>query len=99
LSRLVGASAERDAADDCLDSLELRLRDALVAAEDGARRAKSLRFIDCANEARRGLAGGLNVKYALKTMILKMLSRKRNKRKLIAHIDQSKLRRIKTWPK
>jgi hypothetical protein len=74
LSRIVGVAAERDDAEDFLNALELRLRDALVAASGGARRAESLRFIDCANEARRGLGGGLNVRYALKTMILKMLS-------------------------
>ncbi|MDR2354955.1 MAG: hypothetical protein LBE16_02045 [Clostridiales Family XIII bacterium] len=78
LSRLVGAVTERDAADDFLDALELCLRDALVAACGGARgalaRADILRLIDCAEEARRGLGNGLNVKYALKTMILKMLS-------------------------
>jgi DNA polymerase-3 subunit delta' len=74
LSRLVGTVTERDAAGDFLDALELRLRDALLAARAGERRAELSRFIDCAEEARRGLGGGLNVKYAFKTMILKMLS-------------------------
>jgi DNA polymerase-3 subunit delta' len=73
LSRLVGATSERDAAGDFLDALELRLRDALVAAPSGTQRADFLRFIDCAEEARRGVGIGLNAKYALKTMILKML--------------------------
>jgi hypothetical protein len=73
LSRLVGAVTERDAAGDFLDALELRLRDALLAVHAGERHAELLRFIDCVEEARRGLSGGLNVKYAFKTMILKML--------------------------
>jgi replication-associated recombination protein RarA len=72
LSRLVGTVTERDAADAFLDALTLRLRDALIAA-DGAARADILRLIDCAGEAGRGLGLGLNVKYAIKTMILKML--------------------------
>jgi DNA polymerase III delta prime subunit len=78
LSRIVAATTERDAADAFLDALTLRLRDALVAAFDGETRrepayADLLRFVDCAEEARRGISGGFNVKYALKTMILKML--------------------------
>jgi replication-associated recombination protein RarA len=74
LSGLVLAAAERDAAGDFLDALELRLRDELPADPCGARRACFLNFIDCTEEARRGLGGGLNAKYALKAMILKMLS-------------------------
>jgi hypothetical protein len=74
LSRLVGAASERDAIDDFLDALELRLHDALLAASDSARRVCILHLIDCAEEARRGVGVGLNAKYALKTMILKMLS-------------------------
>jgi replication-associated recombination protein RarA len=73
LSQLVGATTERDAADEFLDALELRLRDAAVAVSDDARRRDLLRFIDCAEEARRGVRDGFNVKYALKAMVLRML--------------------------
>jgi hypothetical protein len=73
-----GAKTERDEADDFLDALEICFRDALVAdagdARRGFSRADILRFIDCAEEAKRGVAGGFNVKYTLKIMILKMLS-------------------------
>jgi hypothetical protein len=79
LSQLVGAAADRDAADAFLDALTLCLRDALVAVPDSGQcalaRADALRFIDCVNEAARGLNIGLSAKYALKTMILKMLDR------------------------
>jgi hypothetical protein len=78
LSGLVAAAAERDASDGFFDALEVRLRDALVAGAAGARpsvpsRCDILRFVDCVEDARRGVSGGLNVKYALKTMILNML--------------------------
>jgi DNA polymerase III delta prime subunit len=78
LSRLVSAVTERDDAVDFLEALELDLRDALVAPFGGAQSAAGPadvpRLIDCAEEAGRGLAAGLNVKYTLKAMILKMLS-------------------------
>jgi DNA polymerase-3 subunit delta' len=74
LSRLINPVAERDAADDFLEALALCLRDALVAASGDVRRTDILRFADCAEETARGLLGGLSVKYALKAMILKMLS-------------------------
>jgi replication-associated recombination protein RarA len=80
LSQLVGATAERDAAEAFLDALALCLRNAAVAAvsDGGPQRGCScdelLRFIDCAEEARRGIGDGFNVKYAFKSMILKMLS-------------------------
>ncbi|MDR1572950.1 MAG: hypothetical protein LBS24_01420 [Clostridiales Family XIII bacterium] len=78
LSRLVGAITERDAAEAFLDAIALCLRDTAVAAVagDDVRRESAygtLRFIDCAEEARRGIGGGFSVKYALKSMILKML--------------------------
>jgi replication-associated recombination protein RarA len=84
LSRLVGATTERDTAEAFLDALARCLRDAVVTAavagdigddaRNGVARENLLRFVDCAEEARRGMGGGLNVKYALKAMILKMLA-------------------------
>jgi hypothetical protein len=77
LYKLVGAAAERDASSDFLDALEIRLRDALVSGLGAGRQEYPshddiLRFADCVEDARRGVNGGLNVKYAFKTMILNM---------------------------
>jgi hypothetical protein len=77
LSRLIGAASERDAADDFLDALELRFRDALIAgpceANSDLGRETVLRLIDCLADTRRGIGGGLSVKYAHKRMTLNML--------------------------
>jgi hypothetical protein len=77
LSRLVAAAAEPGAPDDFPDALELRFRDALISNQGGARpglaRGTVLRLIDCLEEAKRGIGGGLNVKYAYKRMVLNML--------------------------
>jgi DNA polymerase III gamma/tau subunit len=74
LYRLVGAAAERDASGDFLDILEIRFRDALVSRQEGLSRNDILRFVDCLEDARRGINSGFNVKYAFKSMILNMLA-------------------------